>query len=239
MVKKINIAISILLTVGLAGTVYYVNKPKPVLIKADSNWNNLNKDEAFQAKTFASIIPTEAPPIFEFADAKDVQLEVPFVHQYDDLPDSAKPIIVKSACGPAALTMSFQSIGVETDLMTVINKLPTSVYIKGVQFYDLPSGAKVYDKKSQVLEPTPAAIYQALRAGHPVIMNVQNYNGILGHALVVTGIRGFDGEKAASLIIHDPYVGPNREFFYQSSKTLRQPEGFTNYIGHVKPFYLE
>ena len=82
------------------------------------------------------------------------------------------------------------------------------------------------------------AYYDTLKKGYPIILNVQNYNGIIGHALLVTGIREFDGENAKSLIIHDPYVGPNKEFTFEGTFRLKQPKGYINYIGTLKPFYI-
>lgn len=175
---------------------------------------------------------------FLLLDERNVLLNVPFVHQYDDLPDDRKAEIMKSACGPAALTMSFKYFGIETDLIQVIDKLPTSVYVRGAMFYDLPAGSKIYNFNSFTIDPNAKAFYETLKNGYPIILNVQNYNGIIGHALVITGIRDFDGENARALIIHDPYVGPNREFTFETSRTLRQPEGYINYIGTLKPFYI-
>lgn len=183
-------------------------------------------------------IKANSDPRFLLLDSKNVQLDVPYVHQYDDLPADKKGEIMKSACGPTVLTMSFKYFGLETDLMQVIDKLPTSVYVRGAMFYDLPAGSSIYDFTSTTIEANPKAFYETLKKGYPIILNVQNYNGIIGHALVITGIRDFDGENARALIIHDPYVGPNREFTFETSRTLRQPEGYINYIGTLKPFYI-
>lgn len=167
-----------------------------------------------------------------------VQLVVPFTHQIEDLEENSKPIMKSSACGPSALTMSFNYLGENNKLDDVINKLPTDVYIKGDKFYNLPKGAEIFGKKSVEIDQTPKAIFSALENGHPVILNVQNYDGITGHALVVTGMRGFDGEHAKYLIVHDPYVGPYRSFEYINDSTLTQPEGYSLPIGILKPFYI-
>ncbi|MCL5411219.1 MAG: C39 family peptidase [Patescibacteria group bacterium] len=233
--KQRTICLS-LAVIFLAGLIHVSTQPHQIIFNAKSN---LNQDANSPFQTSFAIGSATVSSAIDFADQSEVQLDVPYVNQYNDLPESAKQIIMKSACGPASLAMSFKYLGIETNLMTVINKLPTSVYVKGVQFYDLPSGTKVYDKRAVLVEPTPTGIYEALKNRHPVILNVQNYNGILGHALLVTGIRGYDGKDAKSLIIHDPYVGPNREFTFITGRTLRQPEGFTNYIGTLRPFYVE
>lgn len=173
-----------------------------------------------------------------FNSDRDVVLRVPYVHQYEDLPEDQKPIIMKSACGPTVLTMLFKFNGIEADLMAVINKLPASVYVKGDQFYNLPKGAELYNFNTQFVGSDATSIYETLKDGKPIIMNIQNYNGIIGHAVVVAGIMGYDGESAEYLIIHDPYSGPYRKFEYNSPRTLTQPEGYTNYIGTVRPFIL-
>ena len=82
-------------------------------------------------------------------------------------------------------------------------------------------------------------IYDALNQGKVVFLNVKNYDGSYGHALAIVGMKGFDGEKAESLIIHDVWVGPYREFKFTSNDTLEQPEGYTNYINKSLLFYIK
>ncbi len=178
---------------------------------------------------------------FKVNETDHLELNVPYVHQYYDLPEARQGEIMWSACGPTALTMSFQYHGVDTDLITVIDKLPSSVYVKGVMFYDLYSGAKIYNFEAVKIERNASAIYQTLTEGYPVIINVQNYMGWVGHGMVVTGIKGYNAETgtADSLIIHDPTGGESREFKFLSATTLQQPEGYTNYIGILEPFYLK
>jgi len=175
---------------------------------------------------------------FIFFDEENIVLRVPYVHQYEDLPEEYKPVIMKSACGPSALTMLFKYDGIDTDLVEVIDQLPTNVYVKGVQFYNLPKGADLYEFDTEFIGSDATIIYNTLKNEQPIILNIQNYNGIIGHAVVVVGIMGYDGESADYLIIHDPYVGPYRKFIFESPRTLVQPEGYTNYIGTVKPFIL-
>ena len=169
-----------------------------------------------------------------------VQLRVPYTHQFEDLPEDRQDEIGWTACGPTALTMSFNFHGIDTDLINVIDQLPNDVYIKGSMFYNLPKGADLYDFDTTSIEISAQAFYDTLVAGHPIILNVQNYDGITGHALVVTGIRGFDAETntATSLIVNDPFVEEGREFPFLSTTTLQQPEGWVNYIGTLKPFYI-
>lgn len=168
----------------------------------------------------------------------DIQLSSPFIHQYNDLSNDSKLYIGFTACGPAVLTMAFRRLGLDASLDSVISNLPDSVYIKGDKFYNLSEGPKYFGFKTVGIRSKPKDIYNALKGGNPIVLNIQNYNGILGHALLITGMKGFDGENAASLIAHDPFVGPNREFEYIDQSTLRQPEGYTNPIGVIMPFYI-
>lgn len=170
---------------------------------------------------------------------KNVILDVPFVHQIEDLSDEEKPKVRATACGPAALAMLFQFHGKEVDLEEVISKVPTSVYVKGERFYNLYKGADYFDMSSVKITNKAEDIFNTLQMGEPIILNVQNYDGITGHALVIVGMINFDGENAESLIIHDPYVGPYRAFTYEANTVLRQPEGYNNYMGHLDPFYLK
>lgn len=171
-----------------------------------------------------------------------LNLEVPYVNQYHDLPKDRQAQIGWTACGPTSLTMSFLYHGVDTNLITVIDKLPSEVYVKGAQFYNLKKGAEIYDFEAVEVEKSARGIYNALKEGYPVIINVQNYMGYVGHGMVVTGIKGFNEETgtAVSLIVHDPTAGPNQEFKFTDPTTLEQPEiGVTNYIGTINPFYIK
>ena len=168
-----------------------------------------------------------------------IQLIVPFTHQYDDLNDTDKAIINYSACGPAVLTMAVKFLGADVSLSDVISKLPNTVYIKGDRFYKLTDGPSYLGHKAVEIEPSPKQIYATLASGFPVVLNIQNYDGIVGHAVLVVGIKGFNGETAESLIVHDPFVGPYREFKYSDASTLIQPEGYYNPIGIIKPFYVK
>jgi hypothetical protein len=51
-------------------------------------------------------------------------------------------------------------------------------------------------------------------------------------------MNGYDGEKADSLITHDVFVGPYREFKFITYDALRQPEGQVNYINKSMLFYI-
>ncbi|RJR27369.1 hypothetical protein C4561_02340 [candidate division WWE3 bacterium] len=168
----------------------------------------------------------------------NILLNVPYVHQVDDLPEDKKPQIMASACGPTAINMILKYIGEDIDLYSVIERLPDSVYIKGKMFYNLYEGPGYFGKETKRISKDPQAIYQALKDRNPIILNIQNYNGMIGHAVVIVGIRNFDGKTAESLIVHDPYVGPYREFKYINETTIKQPEGFNNYIGILDPFYV-
>jgi hypothetical protein len=168
----------------------------------------------------------------------NIVLEVPFVHQKNDIYSEELAYTGPSACGPAALTMALKSRGEKISLEYVISKLPNSVYIKGDRYYNLPAGAEVFEKEAISIDATPKAFYKTLSKGFPIILNIQNYDGITGHAVVITGMIGFDGENAEALVIHDPFEAPNRLFEYINDTTLKQPEGYINPIGIQKPFYV-
>lgn len=179
------------------------------------------------------------PKKFLVTKDNEILLDVPYVNQYYDLPDEEKPRISFTACGPTSLTMAFLDEGETTDLISVINQLPRDVYIPGRAFYNLPKGATIYGFKSVTVDQTPTGFYNALKDGHPVITNVQNFNGFGGHAIVVVGIKGYKDGRADSLLVHDPYWGPNREFAFVDRQNLMQPEGYLNPIGWVQPFFIE
>jgi len=177
-------------------------------------------------------------PIYHVRNESDILLDVPYVNQKDDLIGTENEWAGGSACGPASLTMVFNYFDRNYQLENVVNELPTTVYVKGRMFYDLPSGPSYFGFTSHDVEVNTIEIYKALDAGHPLIMNIQNYDGITGHAVVVVGIRGFDGTNAKSLVVHDPFRAPYRVFDYVNENTLLQPEGYMLPIGILKPFYV-
>jgi len=189
--------------------------------------------------TSANSLPAEQPNNFQENTTENVVLNVPYVNQKTDLPENKKDEILGSACGPAALTMVFKYLGEDTTLYDVISRLPTDVYIKGKMFYNLPGGAKYFGYKATSFKNTPKNIYDQLKKQNPVIMNVQNYNGITGHAIVVVGIKGYDGQKATSLIVHDPWTEAYKEYQYINANTLKQTEGYVLPIGSLDPFIIE
>ena len=185
-------------------------------------------------------IPEQIPQTrFIINSDTEVLLDVPFVHQIEDLPEERKAGIRATACGPSSLAMVFNYLETEVTLWEVIEKLPTSVYVRGSMFYNLYAGADYFNHHSVRFKNSPQEIFDHLKNERPVIMNIQNYDGITGHAVVVVGMKGFDGEKAEALIAHDPYVEAYREFEYIDDWNLLQPEGFINRIGNLDPFYLE
>lgn len=170
---------------------------------------------------------------------ENVVLSVPFVHQIDDLPEDKKDEIETTACGPASLTMIFKYLDLDISLYEVIEKLPSNVYVRGRMFYQLDKGPAEFDLRSISFKNSTQEIYNRLKNEQPIVLNIQNYDGITGHAVVVVGIKGFDGVKAKSLIVHDPWVGPYREFEYINENTLKQPEGYYLPIGILDPFVIE
>ena len=170
---------------------------------------------------------------------ENVVLNVPFVHQVNDLPEDKKAEIGSTACGPASLSMILKYNGYHLNFYDVIEELPTTVYIKGSMFYDLKEGAKPFGFEPRSVKNSYESLYNELKNQNPVIMNIQNYDGITGHAIVVVGMKGFDGKKADALIVHDPWIGAYRTFDYIDENALRQPEGYNLYIGSMEPFVFE
>ncbi len=175
---------------------------------------------------------------FIYKNESTIVLNVPYVHQIDDLPEDKKDLIRNTACGPSALAMVLNYVGHDYSLWDVISTVPDSVYVKGKMYYALQEGPKYFGEEATEFEYSQAALFDKLSQGLPVVLNVQNYDGITGHALVVVGMRNFDGENADSLIVHDPFREGYREFKYLNPMVLEQPEGYDNYIGHRDPFYV-
>jgi hypothetical protein len=169
----------------------------------------------------------------------EILLDVPYINQVKNLEETEDFWAGGSACGPASLTMVVNDKGASFDLQTVVNRLPTSVYVKGKMFYDLKSGPSYLGYVSNEIEINTTEIYKTLAEGHPIVMNIQNYDGITGHAIVVVGIKGYDGEKAISLVAHDPFKAPYQVFEYINEATLKQSSGWVTPIGIIKPFYVE
>ncbi|MBI2414541.1 C39 family peptidase [candidate division WWE3 bacterium] len=171
---------------------------------------------------------------------KTIKLSAPYVNQKEDLKDTEYENIGGSACGPAALTMALKNKGLDIELKKVIDELPNSVYVKGAMFYDLTSGPKYFGYKAIQIEPSIQAIYETLQKNEPILLNVQNYDGITGHELLVVGIKNYseDTKTATSLIVHDPFREAYREFPIISKTHLEQPEGYKLAIGTLKPFYI-
>src|SRR3972149_8359704 len=183
------------------------------------------------------ITNTETSSFFIKSD-KNALLNVPYTHQIEDLSKDSKKTIRNTACGPAAITMALKHLSDYKTLNAVIDALPNSVYVKGDRFYNLYAAANIFNKETKKFKNSYANIFSILQEGHPIILNIQNYDNITGHAVVVVGIKDYENGKAKSLIVHDPYRGPYREFIYLDESTLLQPEGNINYIGILDPFYI-
>lgn len=177
-------------------------------------------------------------PSYTIRNENNIILDVPFINQKESLLDTDVEWSGGSSCGPASLTMAINFLGDKRTHEDVVKILPESVYIRGKMFYDLPYGGEVLGYEAKTIDINTTQIYNTLKDGYPIILNVQNYDGVTGHAVVVVGIKGYDGEKAQSLIVHDPFRTEYREFEYIDEKTLKQPEGYTLPIGILKPFYL-
>jgi uncharacterized protein YvpB len=180
---------------------------------------------------------------WQFAQAQEnkkinILLKVPFFHQYNDLTEKNKDYALKTACGPTAASIMLQADGVKVDPNDLLAILPTSIYQPKVGFYKMQDFAPYFNKEAVMMDFSHKNIYDVLNTGKPVFINIKNYDSGYGHAMVIVGMKGFDGQKAESLIAHDVFVGPYREFKFLSNDTLRQPEGQTNYINKAMLFYI-
>jgi len=169
----------------------------------------------------------------------NILVKTPFFHQYNDLTESNKDYAQKTACGPTAVAIMLQNEGVKVDPNDLLAILPTSIYQPRVGFYKMQEFAPYFEKEVQMVEFSHKKIYEVLDKGKTLFLNIKNYDSGYGHAMVIVGMKGFDGEKAESLIAHDVFVGPYREFKFLSNTTLRQPEGQTNYINTSMLFYIK
>jgi len=169
----------------------------------------------------------------------NILLNVPFFNQYTDLSDYNKELAQKTACGPTAAAIMLQNEGMKVDVNDVLAILPNSIYQPKVGFYQMDQFAPYFNKEAVKIEFSHKNIYDTLNKGKVIFLNVKNYDSGYGHAMVIVGMKGFDGEKAESLITHDVFVGPYREFKFVGSDTLRQPEGQINYINKSLMFYIK
>jgi hypothetical protein len=169
----------------------------------------------------------------------NILLNVPYFHQVRDLTEKNKQIAENTACGPTVAAIMLQNEGMNVNINDVLAIVPNYVYQPGVGFYRMDKFAPYFNKEAVLIDFSHKNIYDALNQGKVVFLNVKNYDGSYGHALAIVGMKGFDGEKAESLIIHDVWVGPYREFKFTSNDTLEQPEGYTNYINKSLLFYIK
>jgi hypothetical protein len=165
-------------------------------------------------------------------------LSVPYIHQYSELSMAEKARYGWTACGPTSLTMLMQFEGVNISLSDVLSRLPSSVYRVGVGFADLKSGLKVFGFEAEELDMSVKSISEAVLAGSPVAVNIQNYVGVNGHEIVVVGVyQNSDGE-VVSLIVNDPSTRENERFDVLSDRLLKSPQGFNTPLGGTKPFII-
>jgi uncharacterized protein YvpB len=169
----------------------------------------------------------------------NILLNVPFFNQYNDLSDYNKELVGKTACGPTAAAIMLQNEGMKVDINDVLAILPNSIYQPKVGFYQMDQFASYFNKEAVKMEFSHKNIYDTLNKGKVIFLNIKNYDSGYGHAMVIVGMRGFNGETAESLIVHDVFVGPYREFKFITNDSLRQPEGQVNYINKSLMFYIK
>lgn len=169
----------------------------------------------------------------------NIVLNVPYFNQVTNLTPRNKTIVENTACGPTAAAIMLQNEGMDISVNDVLAIVPNYVYQPKVGFYQIDKFAPFFNKEAVKIEFSHKNIYDTLNKGKVVFLNVQNYEGSYGHAMVIVGMKGFDGQKAESLIIHDVWVGPYREFKFIGNSTLEQPEGYSNYINTSLLFYIK
>lgn len=171
----------------------------------------------------------------------NIILNVPYYNQLKDLNELSSDYAGATACGPTALAIMLKNEGMNVDVNDILAVVPNEVYVPKVGFYRIEKGSTYFNKESVKVDFSHKNIYNALNMGKPVFLNVKNYEGSYGHAVVIVGMRGFDGEKAESLIIHDVWTGPYKEFKFNTYNTLIEPgtNGYTNYINEANLFYIK
>jgi hypothetical protein len=163
----------------------------------------------------------------------NIVLNVPYYHQIKDLNEFGTNYAGNSACGPTALSIMLKNEGMNLDPNDVLAVVPNEVYISKVGFYRIENGPSYFNKEAEMIKFSHKNIYDSLNKGKPVFLNIFNYEGYYGHAVVIVGMRGFDGEKAESLIVHDVWTGPYKEFKFNTNNTLIEPE--TGHINVINP----
>uniref|UniRef100_A0A7C4XNB0 Peptidase C39-like domain-containing protein n=1 Tax=candidate division WWE3 bacterium TaxID=2053526 RepID=A0A7C4XNB0_UNCKA len=194
----------------------------------------INQDEITKIAAIQNQVVTNESTL------ETIKLGIPYINQKEALIGTQYEQIGGSACGPATIAMALNYANEKIDLESVITKLPGTVYVKGKMFYDLMSGPKYFGYSAVPIESGVDKIYGVLKSGNPILMNIQNYDGITGHEIVVVGIKNYDraNKTAEALIAHDPFREAYREFKILNDSTLEQPEGYYLPIGILKPFYI-
>lgn len=205
--------------------------------------NTLSTIDTFESQLVyknSEPVENEENSIFMFKNGSHVLLNVPYTNQKEDLKDTPDGWAGGSACGPSAITMALNFNNEDISLYDVVNSLPSTVYVKGGMFYDLTSGPEYFGYTANEIDINTEQIFNTLSEGYPILLNIQNYDGITGHEVVVVGIKSYDADTktAKSLIVHDPFKSPYREFKYVNETTLQQPEGWYLPIGIIDPFYI-
>lgn len=171
----------------------------------------------------------------------NIVLNVPYYNQLKDLNKLSFDYAGATACGPTALAILLKNEGINVDINDVLALVPNEVYIPKVGFYRIENGSNYFERESVKVVFSHKNIYDALNMGKPVFLNIKNYENSYGHAVVIVGMRGFDGKSAESLIVHDVWTGPYKEFKFKTYNTLIQAgtNGYDNYINPDNLFYIK
>lgn len=170
----------------------------------------------------------------------NILIKAPYFNQISDLSDRNKEYAGGTACGPTSLAIMLSHAGVKVDPNDTLKVLPLNVYIPRVGFVDIKAGASYFNKTSVDIEFSHKNIYETLDQGHPVFINLFNYDSGYKHGAVIVGMKGFNGEKADSLIIHDVWTEAYQEFKFNTVDTLIEPKnGNMNIINKNNLFYIK
>ncbi len=198
------------------------------------------KSLAFLVTAFNFFYFLSFPALSKEDEKLNIVLNVPYYHQIKDLNEFGTNYAANSACGPTAVAIMLKNEGMNLDPNDVLAVVPNEVYISKVGFYRIEKGPSYFNKESEMVKFSHKNIYEALNKGKPVFLNIFNYEGYYGHAVVVVGMRGFDGEKAESLIVHDVWTGPYKEFKFNTNNTLIEPDtGHINTINQNNLFIIK
>jgi len=170
----------------------------------------------------------------------NILIKAPYFNQITDLSDKNLEYAGGTACGPTSLAIMLKYSGLDVDPNDVLKMVPLEVYIPKLGFVDIKAGASYFNREAVDIEFSHKNIYKTLDQGHPVFINIFNYDSGYKHGAVIVGLKNFDGEKAESLVIHDVWTKGYQEFKFHTNDTLVEPgNGNINVINKALLFYIK